>query len=165
MRKMAAGAMAHRAGSAFVQPRTVLAGLDSPHADVRDAAKEALFRALVGDRETEGRYHAVIGLATARKVRALQTGGASPAPQRAAGPWAVPPQARPAQSAAAAAAPVATGDGWLAWLTAALAAALATTLGALAAVAKLTAPFLPPPPPPEESSAPGEPQDWVRRAA
>jgi hypothetical protein len=58
---------------------------------------------------------------------------------------------------------VATGGVWLPWLTAALAAALATTFAGLAAVAKLTAPV--PPPLPEDSAEAGEPQDWMRPAA
>ena len=162
MRRMAAKALGHRAGLAVVPPRTVLAGLDSPHEDVRDAAREALERALVHDREAEGRFHAAIGLATARKVYVLQH--ATPPPdRRTPKPWTLPPTPRVTQ-AAAAGAPVPSGTRWLPWLTAALAAALVTTFGALAAVAKLTAPFLPPTPP-QESPAPGEPQDWVRRAA
>jgi hypothetical protein len=143
-----------------IQPRELVARLDSPHKDVRDAVTEHVWRKTVSrDREAEP-YVRHIGLATAKKLQAMQN-GAPPPPPANKRPWTTPAAPAPAKASVTSAADAASAD-WLTWLTAALGTSLVATLGGLLAAARFTARITPPPPPVEyRDETPG----WMRRAA
>jgi hypothetical protein len=153
--------LSHRYGDPFLRPRQVLAKLDSPHKEVRDAVREFVSRQTATDDAARNRYYDEIGPVTARKLNAMQNRadvvGVTAAPR----PW-VLPAPRPPQAAVAVVASDAPSAGWLTGLTAALGVALVATFGTLFAVAKFTTPIIPPPPPVEYSE---ETPGWMRRAA